>query len=104
VGWATLRPTGDADRNVNWREGPAGETIFAMKLRLFTALVLTIAMASPALARNYYVVQNIKTHKCSVLPKKPKGKSVIVVSGSSPYKTRAEARAALRTLAVCRTS
>ncbi len=73
-----------------------------MKARLVTASLLVIAMASPALARNYYVVQNIKTHKCSVLPKKPKGKSVVVVSGSFPFKSRAEARAALRILPACR--
>jgi septal ring-binding cell division protein DamX len=75
-----------------------------MKARLVGACLIIIAMASPALARNYYVVQNIKTHKCSVLPKKPKGKSVVVVSGSAPYKSRAEARAALRTLPACRVS
>jgi hypothetical protein len=75
-----------------------------MKATILTACVLIIAMASPALARNYYVVQNIKTHKCSVLPKKPKGKSVMVVSGSFPYKSRAEARAALRMLPACRLS
>jgi len=73
-----------------------------MKAKLLAACIVTIAMTSPVLARNYYVVQNVKTHKCSILPKKPKGKSVVVVSGSTAYKTRAEARAALRTLPACR--
>jgi len=73
-----------------------------MKAKLLIAAVIMIGMASPAVARNYYVVQNTKTHKCSVLPKKPKGKTVVVVSGSGAYKSRTEARGALETFAVCK--
>jgi hypothetical protein len=73
-----------------------------MKTRFVIACVIVVGMASPALARNYYVVQNTKTHKCSVLPKKPKTKTVVIVSGSTAYKSRAEARGALGTLAVCK--
>jgi hypothetical protein len=73
-----------------------------MKARLVIACVIVVGLASPALARNYYVVQNTKTHKCSVLPKKPKGKTVVVVSGSGAYKSRTEARSALETFAVCK--
>ncbi len=60
------------------------------------------AWAAPAVTRNYYVVQNIKTQKCSVLPKKPKSKTVVLVRGSSVYKTRAEAQAALKTFPACK--
>jgi hypothetical protein len=78
-----------------------------MKIKLFLAGFIVIGLAgpglvSPALARNYYVVQNTKTLRCSVLPKKPKGKTVVIVSGTTPYKTRKEARAALRTAAACK--
>ena len=66
-------------------------------------LALVIGIASPALARNYYVVQDTKTHKCFVLPKKPKGKTVVIVSNSPAYKTRGEARGALAALAACAT-
>jgi uncharacterized membrane protein len=78
-----------------------------MQARTLTAAAIVTGLASllasPALARNYYAVQNIKTHKCYVLPKKPKSKSVVLVSGSGRYKTRAEARAALKTLSGCST-
>jgi len=78
-----------------------------MQARTLTAAAivtgLTSLLVSPALARNYYAVQNTKTHKCYVLPKKPKTKSVVLVSGSAIYKTRAEARAALKTLSGCAT-
>ena len=40
-----------------------------MKMKLVLACVLAVAVATPALAE-YYVVQNSKTHKCSVASKK----------------------------------
>jgi len=73
-----------------------------MKVKFLLACLIVIGLASPAFARKYYIVQNTKTLKCSVLPKKPKGKTVVVVSGSTAYKTRAEARAALRTAGPCK--
>ena len=73
-----------------------------MKTSFLIACVLVTGLASPAWARHYYVVQNTKTLKCSVLPKKPKGKTVIVVSGGAAYKSRSEARAALRAVGGCK--
>ena len=73
-----------------------------MKMKSVLIAFLLIGLASPAAARNYYVVQNTKTLKCSVLPKKPKGKTVMIVGGTTPYKTRREAHAALRTAAPCK--
>ena len=74
-----------------------------MIAKLVIVSIISAALAAPAVARNYYVVQNTKTQKCSVLPKKPKGKTVVLVKGSGVYKSRAEARAALRTFSVCKT-
>ena len=73
-----------------------------MIARLVIAAIITAGMALPASARNYYVVQDVKTHKCSVLPKKPKSKKVVLVKGSVIYKSRAEAHTALRTFPVCK--
>ena len=73
-----------------------------MQARFLLACLIVIGLASPAFARKYYIVQNTKTLKCSVLPKKPKGKTVVLVSGSTSYKTRNEARAALRISAPCK--
>ena len=74
-----------------------------MKAAVLVASITIVAVSSPAAARNYYVVQNLKTHHCYVLPKKPKTKTVVLVSGSTAYKTRAEARAAIGTFASCKT-
>jgi hypothetical protein len=54
--------------------------------RLILACVVLMGLASPASARKYYVVQNTTTHKCSVLPKKPKGKTVVIVGGTTWYR------------------
>ena len=72
-----------------------------MKIAPLLAGLILIGLANPASARNYYVVQNTKTLKCSVLPKKPKGKTVVIVSGTTAYKTRREAYAALRAAEAC---
>ncbi len=73
-----------------------------MKAKLLIAAAVAVGIPSSALARNYYVVQNTVTHECSVLPKKPKGKSVVLVTGSVAYKTRTEARGALAALSACK--
>ena len=74
-----------------------------MKAKFLIACLIVAGLASPAFARKYYVVQNTKTLKCSVLPKKPKGKTVVLVSGGNFYKSRSEARAALRIFPSCKT-
>ena len=73
-----------------------------MTARVLLACLIAIGSATPAFACKYYVVQNTKTLKCSVLPKKPKGKTVVLVAGGTPYKTRNEARAALRASSPCK--
>ncbi|HEY2186125.1 MAG TPA: hypothetical protein VGH39_14125 [Xanthobacteraceae bacterium] len=67
----------------------------------FLALCLTIGLTAPAFASKYYVVQNSKTLKCSIAPKKPKGKTVVLVGAGTAHKTRGEARVALRKSTNC---
>ena len=74
-----------------------------LKASLLVGTLIAVGLATPAAARNYYVVESTTTHKCSVLPKKPKSKTVVIVKGSPPYKTKAEARAAMATFAPCKT-
>jgi hypothetical protein len=73
-----------------------------MTARFFLVLVSAVSVASPALARNYYPVENTRTLKCYVLPKKPKTRTVMVLGDGTPYKTRSEARAALAASAACK--
>jgi hypothetical protein len=71
--------------------------------RFCVVCITALGVASPALARNYYPVQNTRTHKCYVLPKKPKSKAVVVLGNNTAFKTRNDARSALATFAACKT-
>ena len=68
---------------------------------LVTGAILA-SLAVPALAATkYFVVQDVTTHKCSVVDKKPDGKTAIKI-GSSSYATEAAAQAAMAAAAECK--
>ena len=74
-----------------------------MKLKLATAAVMIAAFSLPAFAADeFYVVQDVKTKKCTIVDKKPVDTTVTVVSPSGTvYKTRTEAEASMKTVKVC---
>jgi hypothetical protein len=66
------------------------------------AAVLVAAFATPALAQEFYIVQDTATKKCTIVDKKPTVTSMTVVSPSGTvYKTRAEAETGMKTVKVC---
>ena len=73
-----------------------------MKLRPFAAAGLVLASVAPALAANeFYIAQDMKTKKCTILDKKPTDTSMIVSRSGTIYKTRAEAETGMETVKVC---
>jgi hypothetical protein len=74
-----------------------------MKIKLVVAAALVASFAAPAFAADeFYVVQDVKTKKCTVVDKKPTESSMTVVSPSGTvYKTRAEAETGMKTVKVC---
>ena len=54
------------------------------------------AVAAPAFAQSFYVVQDVKTKKCTITETRPATSEVTVVSGDTVYKTKAEAEAGMR--------
>ena len=74
-----------------------------MKLRIVTAAVMVAAFSLPAFAADeFYVVQDVKTKKCTVVDKKPMDSSMTVVSPSGTiYKSRTEAESGMKTVKVC---
>ena len=74
-----------------------------MKLKILGAVGLVVALAAPAFAADeFYVVQDVKTKKCTIVDKKPVDTSITVVSPSGTiYKTRAEAETGMKTVKVC---
>lgn len=74
-----------------------------MKVKLVTAAALVASFAVPALAANeFYVVQDAKTKKCTVVDKKPTEASMTVVNPAGAiYKTKTEAEAGMKSVKVC---
>jgi hypothetical protein len=61
-----------------------------------------VAFATPALAQEFYVVQDTTTKKCTIVDKKPTVTTqTIVTPAGTVYKTRAEAEAGMKTVKVC---
>ncbi|PDT90397.1 hypothetical protein CO669_09415 [Bradyrhizobium sp. Y36] len=74
-----------------------------MKIRIATAALMLATMSLPAFAADeFYVVQDVKTKKCTVVDKKPTDASMTVVSPSGAiYKSRTEAESGMKTVKVC---
>jgi hypothetical protein len=74
-----------------------------MRIKLVAAVALLASFAVPAFAADaFYVVQDVKTKKCTVVDKQPTGSSMTVVSpAGTVYKTRAEAETGMKTVKVC---
>jgi hypothetical protein len=74
-----------------------------MKKRLIAAVL--VAFAAPALAQaEFYVVQDVKTKKCTIVDKKPTTTTETTVVGNSVYKTRVEAETGMKSVKVCTTN
>jgi hypothetical protein len=74
-----------------------------MKIKLVAAAALVASFAVPTFAANqFYVVQDVKTKKCTVVDKRPTESSMTVVSpADAVYKTRTEAETGMKTVKVC---
>ena len=58
-------------------------------------------LVTPAVAAEYYLVQDPTTNKCKVVEEKPDGKSMVMI-GTATYATKKEAQAAKKAAAECR--
>ena len=68
------------------------------------ALALGFVLPIAAQADTYYVVQDVKTKKCSIVDKRPVTTEYTTVGEDGVvYKTRVEAENAMKTVKVCTT-
>ena len=70
--------------------------------KLVLAAVL-VAVAAPVLAEEFYVVQDVKTKKCTIVNQKPTTTTVTQI-GPVAFKTRSEAEGSIKTTKVCTTN
>jgi hypothetical protein len=73
-----------------------------MKLKVVIATLAIFGAASPALAQQFYVVQDTSTKKCTVVEQKPTSTTTVVVGDGKVYTSRTEADAAIKTITVCK--
>jgi hypothetical protein len=71
--------------------------------KLIVVAMLT-AFVTPALADEFYVVQDVKTKKCTIVSEKPKDTTVVTQIGPVAFKTRQEAEGSIKTTKVCTTN
>ena len=78
--------------------------------RLLTSTAVVAALTLPAFGAfaqsvtSYYVVQDVKTKKCTIIDKKPVATEATVIGPDGVvYKTRTEAESAMKTEKVCTT-
>ena len=74
-----------------------------MNAKTIVAAALLAAFVTPAFAADeFYVVQDVKTKKCTIVDQKPVDTSTTVVSPSGTvYKTRSEAETGMKSVKVC---
>ena len=74
-----------------------------MNVKTIVAASVIAAFITPALAADeFYVVQDVKTKRCTVVDKKPTESTTTVVSPSGTvYKTRSEAETGMKSVKVC---
>jgi len=72
----------------------------SMRSYLLGAALLGV-LTAPALAEDFYIVQNPTTKQCTIVTEKPTTTTGV---GSTTYTTRTEAQNALKTTEVCTTT
>jgi len=75
------------------------------KMKKLVAIAMLAAFVSPALAADeFYVVQDVKTKKCTIVDKKPTTTTETTVVGNGIYKTKVEAETGMKSVKVCTTN
>jgi hypothetical protein len=72
-----------------------------MRMKLLVAAAGFAAFATPALAAEFYIVQDTTTKHCTIVEQKPTSQTTVVVGNGRTYTTRQEAEGAMKTVKVC---
>jgi Flp pilus assembly protein TadB len=68
------------------------------------AAAVVVAFATPALAAEFYVVQDSSTKRCQIVEQKPTGSTTVVVGDGKVFSSRTEAQTALSSIEVCKST
>ena len=75
-------------------------------MKKLVTIAMLVAFAAPALAADeFYVVQDVKTKKCTIVDKKPTTMTeTTILSDGKVFKTRTEAETGMKAVKVCTTN
>jgi hypothetical protein len=73
-------------------------------MKKIIAAALAVAFVTPALAAEFYVVQDVKTKKCTIVDAKPTSETTVVVGDGKVFATRTEAQTGMKSIKVCTTN
>ena len=77
---------------------------FATSTAVIAALALPVGAFAQG-ATSFYIVQDVKTKKCTIVDKKPAATEATIVGPEGVvYKTKTEAETAMKTVKVCTSS
>src|SRR5262249_7811138 len=71
-----------------------------MRIKLLVAAAGLVALATPSLAAEFFIVQDSTTKRCTIVEQRPTTQTTTVVGGKT-YTTRTEAEGAMKTVKVC---
>jgi hypothetical protein len=74
-----------------------------MRMKLLVAAAGFAAFATPALAAEFYIVQDTTTKHCTIVEQKPTSQTTVIVDNGRTFTTRQEAEGAMKTVKVCET-
>jgi len=72
-----------------------------MRIKVIIAAAALAASATPSLAAEYYIVQDLSSKRCTIVEQRPTTPTMIVVGPGGTYATRSEAEGAMKTVKVC---
>ena len=72
-----------------------------MKQVIIAVTALAFSTAAIAQTAEFYVVQDVKTKKCTIVDKKPATTETTVVGDGKVFKTRTEADTGMKSIKVC---
>ena len=70
-------------------------------VRFSIALAAALALTPALAADEFYVVQDVKTKKCTIVDQKPTSTTTVTQVGPVAFKTRQEAESGMKTIKVC---
>jgi hypothetical protein len=74
-----------------------------MRAKLLAAAALA-AFVTPALAAEFYVVQDTSSKRCQIVEQRPTTQTSVVVGDGKVFTTRTEAESAMKTIQICSTT